>query len=146
VSATEERNYVEAARREKRAELERLGVAAFAYAFTRTHTAAAAIAAYQDTMGDDGPEVTVAGRIAALRSQGKTAFAHLEDESGRISSTSDATSWETGTNCSASSISTTMWVRGGAFSGPAWARSPCGSSASSFSPSRCAPSRGGRPR
>jgi lysyl-tRNA synthetase class 2 len=84
VSATEERNYVEAARREKRAELERLGVAAFAYAFTRTHTAAAAIAAYQDTMGDDGPEVTVAGRIAALRSQGKTAFAHLEDESGRI--------------------------------------------------------------
>jgi lysyl-tRNA synthetase, class II len=84
VSATEERNYVEAARREKRAELEQLGVNAYAYRFERTHTAAAALAAYDDTMGDDGPEVVVAGRIAALRSQGKTAFAHIEDVSGRI--------------------------------------------------------------
>ena len=84
MSATEERNYVEAARREKRAELERLGLSAYAYRFDRTHSAAAALAAYHDPMGDDGPEVAVAGRIAALRSQGKTAFAHIEDASGRI--------------------------------------------------------------
>jgi lysyl-tRNA synthetase class 2 len=84
VSATEERSYVEAARREKRAELERLGLAAYAYRFGRTHTAAAALAAYNDSMGDDGPTVAVAGRIAALRSQGKTAFAHVEDATGRI--------------------------------------------------------------
>ncbi|MGH7631653.1 MAG: lysine--tRNA ligase [Gemmatimonadales bacterium] len=84
MSTTEERNYVEAARREKRAELERLGLSAYAYRFDRTHTTAAALAAYGDAMGDDGPEVAVAGRIAAFRSQGKTAFAHLEDGSGRI--------------------------------------------------------------
>jgi lysyl-tRNA synthetase class 2 len=35
-------------------------------------------------MGDAGPTVRVAGRIASLRSQGKTLFAHLEDETGRI--------------------------------------------------------------
>jgi lysyl-tRNA synthetase class 2 len=42
------------------------------------------LAAYNDSMGDDGPTVAVAGRIAALRSQGKTAFAHVEDATGRI--------------------------------------------------------------
>jgi len=84
VSATEERSYVEAARREKRAELEQLGIAPFAYRFDRTHTAARALAAYDDAMGDEGPEVRVAGRISAWRSQGKTAFAHLEDASGKI--------------------------------------------------------------
>jgi lysyl-tRNA synthetase, class II len=84
VSATEERSYVEAARREKRAELEQLGVAPFGYRFDRTHTAAQALAAYDDSMGDHGPEVRVAGRISAWRSQGKTSFAHLEDGSGKI--------------------------------------------------------------
>ncbi len=84
MSATEERSYVEAARREKRAELERLGVPAYAYRFTRTHSAADALAAYDDSMGEDGPAVSVAGRIAAFRSQGKTAFAHIEDGAGRI--------------------------------------------------------------
>jgi lysyl-tRNA synthetase class 2 len=84
VSATEERNYVEAARREKRAELGRLGIPAYAYRFARTHTAVDALASYDDAMGEDGPEVAVAGRIVALRSQGKTAFAHVEDGSGRI--------------------------------------------------------------
>ena len=84
MSATEERSYVEAARREKRAELEQLGIAPFAYRFDRTHTAARALAAYDDAMGDEGPEVRVAGRISAWRSQGKTAFAHLEDASGKI--------------------------------------------------------------
>jgi len=84
VSATEERSYVEAARREKRAELEQLGTAPFAYRFDRTHSAAQALAAYDDAMGDEGPEVRVAGRVSAWRSQGKTAFAHLEDASGKI--------------------------------------------------------------
>ena len=30
------------------------------------------------------PRATVAGRLVAFRSQGKTAFAHVEDESGRL--------------------------------------------------------------
>ena len=80
----EERSFVEAARREKRAALEGAGVSAFAYRYERTHTAAEALAAYDDAMGEHGPGVSVAGRIATMRSQGKTAFLHLEDGSGRI--------------------------------------------------------------
>ena len=80
----EERSYVEAARREKRAALEALGVRPFAYRYERTHTAAQALAAYQDEMGDSGPQVRVAGRLDRFGSHGKTAFGHLEDASGRI--------------------------------------------------------------
>ncbi len=80
----DDRSFVEAARREKRAALEADGVPAFAYRFERSHTAAEARAAYDDAMGDDGPAVDVAGRIVGLRSQGKTTFLHLEDGSGRI--------------------------------------------------------------
>jgi lysyl-tRNA synthetase, class II len=80
----EERSFVEAARREKRAALEAEGVPAFAYRYERSHTAAEARAAYDDAMGDDGPAVDVGGRIVGLRSQGKTTFLHLEDGSGRI--------------------------------------------------------------
>jgi lysyl-tRNA synthetase, class II len=80
----EERSFVEAARREKRAALEAAGVKPFAYRFERSHTASEALAAYDDAMGEQGPTAAVAGRIVGLRSQGKTAFLHLEDGSGRI--------------------------------------------------------------
>ncbi len=79
-----ERSYVEEARREKRARLETLGVQPFAYRFERSHLALDAAALWQDAMSDDGPVVRVAGRLAALRGQGKTIFAHVEDVSGRI--------------------------------------------------------------
>ncbi|HEY8256161.1 MAG TPA: lysine--tRNA ligase, partial [Gemmatimonadales bacterium] len=84
MSTVEDRTYVEAARREKRAALEAAGIPAFAYRYERTHRASEALALYHDEMGESGPPVAVAGRIVALRSQGKTAFAHLEDPSGRI--------------------------------------------------------------
>jgi lysyl-tRNA synthetase class 2 len=84
VSAVEERSYVEAARREKRAALEALGVLPFAYRYERTHTAAEALAAYRDTMGDAGPSLAIAGRIVSWRPKGKVGFGHLEDSSGRI--------------------------------------------------------------
>ncbi len=80
----QERSFVEAARREKRAAIERLGLPAYAYRFGRSHTAAEALAAYQDVMGEDGPAVSIAGRIGALRFQGKSVFAHVEDGTGRI--------------------------------------------------------------
>ncbi|MBA2291050.1 MAG: lysine--tRNA ligase [Gemmatimonadales bacterium] len=79
-----ERGYVEEGRRDKRRQLEALGVPPFAYAYSRTHPAAEAIAAYDDAMGEDGPAVRVAGRLVALRGQGRTVFAHLEDASGRV--------------------------------------------------------------
>ncbi|MDZ4675305.1 MAG: lysine--tRNA ligase [Gemmatimonadota bacterium] len=79
-----ERNYIEAARRETRAAIEAMGVTPFAYRFDRTHTAAEAVAAYDDAMGEDGPMVSLAGRLSSMRTQGKTSFAHLEDVSGRV--------------------------------------------------------------
>jgi lysyl-tRNA synthetase class 2 len=84
VSAVEERSYVEAARREKRAALEALGVRPFAYRFERTHTAQEAAAAYRDAMGEKGPSVAIAGRIVSWRPKGKVIFADIEDRSGRI--------------------------------------------------------------
>ena len=81
---SEDRSFVEAHRRETRTKLEALGVAPFAYRFERSHLAADALALYQDEMGEEGPEVAVAGRVVSWRSQGKTAFGHLEDVSGRI--------------------------------------------------------------
>jgi lysyl-tRNA synthetase class 2 len=84
VSAVEERSYVEAARREKRAALEALGVQPFAYRYVRTHTAAETLAHYRDEMGDNGPEVSIAGRIESWRPKGKVVFGHIEDPSGRI--------------------------------------------------------------
>ena len=84
MSAVEERTYVEAARREKRAALEARGVAAFAYRYERSHSVAQARELYRDEMGDEGPEVSIAGRITALRGQGKTSFVDLEDSSGKL--------------------------------------------------------------
>lgn len=78
------RGYVEEHRRVKRDAIAALGILPFAYRYDRTHAAADAVAAWDDAMGEDGPEVSVAGRIVSLRSQGKTAFAHVEDGSGRI--------------------------------------------------------------
>jgi len=80
----ETRSFVEDARRATLDELRAAGIEPFGYSFKRTSTAAAAVAAYDDAMGEDGPEVAVAGRLVSYRRQGKTAFAHLEDVSGRL--------------------------------------------------------------
>jgi lysyl-tRNA synthetase class 2 len=84
VSGDGERSYVEEARRNNRAATAALGLQPYAYRYTRSHSAAEALRLYSDAMGDEGPMVAVAGRLAALRLQGKTMFAHLEDASGRI--------------------------------------------------------------
>ena len=87
---SDELNHVMQARREKIALLEGQGIAPFAYAYPRTHTAAEALAllgsapASPDAAPEEGPAVSVAGRLVAWRSSGKTAFAHLADMSGRI--------------------------------------------------------------
>src|SRR6266704_1408649 len=75
-------SFVEAARREKLQELVKRGVAPFAYRFERSGTAREAIAAYKS---DDDPTThRLAGRVVALRPHGKTTFAHLADQSGKI--------------------------------------------------------------
>ncbi|HEY0970207.1 MAG TPA: lysine--tRNA ligase [Gemmatimonadales bacterium] len=83
--STEELNFVMRARREKLAALEAAGIPPFAYSYDRTHTAAGAVALFGDLEGDEeGPVVRVAGRLVSWRAHGKTAFAHLADENGRI--------------------------------------------------------------
>ena len=81
---TDQRSFVEGARRASREAIEQLGVPAFGYRFARSHLAAEAIAGYDDAMGEDGPLVRGAGRLVAWRSKGRTVFGHLEDPSGRI--------------------------------------------------------------
>ena len=81
---SDERSFVEEARRAKLPALQQLGVLPFAYAFDRGHSAAEALALYDDGMGEAGPEVRVAGRVAAWRPKGKVVFGHVEDASGRI--------------------------------------------------------------
>ena len=79
---SEDLNFVMRARREKLDALAALGVAPFAYGFTRTHSATEALADAGDA--EEGPVVQLAGRIVAWRAHGKTTFAHVADQSGRI--------------------------------------------------------------
>jgi lysyl-tRNA synthetase, class II len=79
---TDELNFVLQARRAKLEALEAAGVTPYAYSFDRQHTAAQALTMLGDT--EEGPAVTIAGRIVAWRAHGKTTFAHLADSSGRI--------------------------------------------------------------
>ncbi|HEX3534735.1 MAG TPA: lysine--tRNA ligase [Gemmatimonadaceae bacterium] len=79
---SEELNFVLQARREKLEALEAAGIAPYAYAFDRQQSAAQA----QTLLGnaEEGPAVSLAGRIVAWRSHGKTTFAHLADSTGKI--------------------------------------------------------------
>ena len=80
---SEDLNFVQRARREKLEALQQAGVVPFAYGFDRTHQAAEALALL--SAGEErGPTVRVAGRLTSWRAQGKTAFAHVADMSGRI--------------------------------------------------------------
>jgi lysyl-tRNA synthetase class 2 len=74
---------------QRMAKLQRLrqrGVEAYPARAPRSHTAAEAIAAFEqaETAGGQSPRVQVAGRLRAIRVMGKSAFAHIEDASGRI--------------------------------------------------------------
>ncbi|MGI8617581.1 MAG: lysine--tRNA ligase [Gemmatimonadaceae bacterium] len=80
---SEELNFVMQARRDKLDALVASGEQVFGYSFERTHSAAGAIPLLL-AEADEGPVVSVAGRIVAWRAHGKTAFAHVADESGKI--------------------------------------------------------------
>ena len=79
-----ELNFVQRARREKLDALVAKGIAPFAYSFERTHEASAALALLPEGAHEEGETVRVAGRIVAWRAHGKTTFAHIADDSGRI--------------------------------------------------------------
>jgi lysyl-tRNA synthetase class 2 len=79
---TEELNFVLQARREKLEALEAAGIAPYAYTFDRQHSAADAHSLIGNA--NEGPAVTLAGRLVAWRAHGKTTFAHLADSTGKI--------------------------------------------------------------
>ena len=81
---TDDLNFVQRARREKLDGLVERGIAPFAYSYERTHTAARALALHPEGQQDEGATVRVAGRVVAWRAHGKTTFAHVADDSGRI--------------------------------------------------------------
>jgi lysyl-tRNA synthetase class 2 len=73
------------ARREKLDALLAAGISPYAYAYDRTHTAAAALESGATLQGDaHGDRVRIAGRLVSWRSAGKTAFAHVADATARI--------------------------------------------------------------
>jgi lysyl-tRNA synthetase class 2 len=81
---SDELNFVQRARREKLDALVARGISPFAYGFSRTHSATGAVAAHPAEHEGEGDTVRVAGRIVGWRAHGKTTFAHLADDTGRI--------------------------------------------------------------
>jgi lysyl-tRNA synthetase, class II len=81
---SDELNFVQRARREKLDALAERGIAPFGYSFDRSHRAAAALALLPAEQQDEGESVRVAGRVVAWRAHGKTTFAHIADDTGRI--------------------------------------------------------------
>ena len=79
---TDDLNFVMRARREKLAALVTAGETPFAYGFDRSHGCGAAASLLGDA--EEGPVVRLAGRVVAWRGHGKTVFAHLADDEGRI--------------------------------------------------------------
>lgn len=85
-----EPNPLEQQRLDKLEQLRQAGVDPYPLRVQRTHTAteaAAVFAAFEaqpDSEQADGPLATLTGRLVSLRDMGKTIFAHIEDEGGRI--------------------------------------------------------------
>lgn len=73
-------------RREKLEEFRAKGMDPFPYSFPKTHTAAEILDKYGNLKeGEESAEdVSIAGRLVLKRGHGKAAFAHLQDETGKI--------------------------------------------------------------
>lgn len=77
----QEINEQQQVRLDKLNQLRESGINPFGGRFIRTHKAAEIIAAFDELQDQD---VTIAGRIMAIRRMGKASFAHLQDVSGQI--------------------------------------------------------------
>ncbi len=71
-------------RRKKAAVMREMGVHPFPPRSRRTHTAAEAKAAFEAGELGEEDEVSLVGRVRAIRIMGKASFAHIEDGSGRV--------------------------------------------------------------
>ena len=75
---------LEQQRLDKLARLQEAGVEPYPLRIERTHTTADAITAFEAAGEEDVISVTVTGRLVSVRDMGKTVFAHISDEFGRI--------------------------------------------------------------
>jgi len=71
-------------RRAKLDELKAKGINPYPYRYERTTTAKEILTKYKDLEHESPDVVKVAGRLMAKRGHGKAAFAHLQDETGKI--------------------------------------------------------------
>jgi lysyl-tRNA synthetase class 2 len=72
-------------RKHKADELAALGIEPFGGSYSRTHSLGQVSQAFSDVQSEAGAEsVRVAGRLAAIRLQGKAGFAHLQGADGRL--------------------------------------------------------------
>ncbi len=73
------------ARRFKELELlEKAGIEVYPYEFNKTHNAKFILENFKDEKPEELSNVSVAGRISAIRRMGKASFFHIADQSGKI--------------------------------------------------------------
>jgi len=67
-------------------ELRKLGINPYPYSYKRTHHAADILTAYKGLKPEQrsGKKAAIAGRILAMRKLGKIAFAHVQDQTGKL--------------------------------------------------------------
>ncbi len=81
---TWEASPLEAQRLEKLERLVEQGIDPYPGQSACTHSIAAALVAYEAAGDDESVEVTLCGRLVSMRDMGKTVFANIADESGRL--------------------------------------------------------------
>ena len=77
-------NPLEEQRLEKLARLQQMGIDPFPLRVERTHSTRSAIAAFEAAAEGETVSVSVCGRLLSVRDMGKTVFAHIGDEPGRL--------------------------------------------------------------
>jgi lysyl-tRNA synthetase, class II len=75
---------LEQQRLDKLAQLQEAGIEPYPLRIERTHTTTGAVAAFEAVGEGEEISVTVCGRLISVRDMGKTVFAHISDEFGRI--------------------------------------------------------------
>jgi lysyl-tRNA synthetase class 2 len=79
-----ERHRLEQVRLEKLERLRQAGMDPYPPRASRTHTSAEALQAFEQAAQGQVVQASVAGRLRSLREMGKTVFAHIEDDAGRL--------------------------------------------------------------
>ncbi len=85
---SERENPLRAEKRKKLHSLREKGVNPFPYSFERTHTVREVVAQFESKLGPEqkaeGAKLKVAGRLMTMRTMGKAAFFHFQDQSGKM--------------------------------------------------------------